>query len=318
MDSGTPIPVSGDGTHTLTYRPIDWAGRAGATQTTTIRIDSAAPQVTCGGPDGAWHAHDATLGCTAVDPAPGSGVAPASDASVAISTAVAAGSETANASTQPHQFCDVAGNCTTQPPIAGNKIDKRPPTIQLTGPTDGATYTLGQTITADYSCTDGGSGVASCTGAVANGGNVDTSSVGTKQFQVTSTDGVGNTATVTATYTVHYQFTGFLPTIVNPPTVNAALAGLAVPVLFSLKGYHGQTVLAAGSPVSHQIACGTTTATGPDTPATAVAPIGLAYDRLLDLYTYFWSTPRAWAGTCRQLTVTFADGTSHTALLKFR
>ena len=33
--------------------------------------------------------------------------------------------------------------------------------------------------------------------------------------------------------------------------------------------------------------------------------------------TYTWATDRAWAGTCRQLTFVFADGTSRSLLFRF-
>ena len=35
-------------------------------------------------------------------------------------------------------------------------------------------------------------------------------------------------------------------------------------------------------------------------------------------YTYVWKTDKAWAGTCRLLTVKLVDGSSHTASFKFK
>jgi hypothetical protein len=34
-------------------------------------------------------------------------------------------------------------------------------------------------------------------------------------------------------------------------------------------------------------------------------------------YTYVWKTNSSWAGSCRKLVITLADGTSHAALFRF-
>jgi Ca2+-binding RTX toxin-like protein len=81
--------------------------------------------------------------------------------------------------------------------------DTTDPQITITTPPQGATYTLGQSVAASYSCTDADSGVASCQGPVTNGANIDTSSTGTKTFTVDATDNAGNTNTVSHTYTVN-------------------------------------------------------------------------------------------------------------------
>jgi Ca2+-binding RTX toxin-like protein len=91
-----------------------------------------------------------------------------------------------------------------------NTIDTTPPdttapSITLSTPSNGATYNLNQTVTANYSCQDeaGGSGVASCQGTVPNGSPVDTATSGTKTFTVSASDNAGNISSpVTHTYTV--------------------------------------------------------------------------------------------------------------------
>jgi hypothetical protein len=86
-----------------------------------------------------------------------------------------------------------------QPPA-----DTTKPTITLTTPAYGATYSLNQAVNANYSCEDeaGGSGLKSCQGTVANGSAIDTASTGTKTFTVTATDNAGNQNTTTRTYVV--------------------------------------------------------------------------------------------------------------------
>ena len=81
--------------------------------------------------------------------------------------------------------------------------DYTAPTIDISVPTEGTTYALNQPISAHYSCADeGGSGVASCDGTVADGAPIDTASPGTKSFDVTATDNAGNTSTLSRSYTV--------------------------------------------------------------------------------------------------------------------
>ena len=77
-----------------------------------------------------------------------------------------------------------------------------PPTAEVTGPAEGATYFEGQGVPASYSCDDADGTVASCTGTVPNGSNVDTGTSGTKTFTTTATDNTGATVTKTVTYKV--------------------------------------------------------------------------------------------------------------------
>src|SRR2546422_1336585 len=127
--------------------------------------DTIPPEVQCAAPDGQWHANDVSLACTATDA--GSGLANPADASFALSTRVAANDETNNAVTDSRRVCDVAGNCGMAGPIAGNRVDKKTPSISIAAP--GGIYLLGEIVAAAYACGDGGSGVASCRGPVASG-----------------------------------------------------------------------------------------------------------------------------------------------------
>jgi hypothetical protein len=58
------------------------------------------------------------------------------------------------------------------------KVDAEPPTVNISRPADGADYQLGKVVTASYKCVDKQSGIASCNVTVANGANLDTSTVG--------------------------------------------------------------------------------------------------------------------------------------------
>ncbi len=52
-----------------------------------------------------------------------------------------------------------------------------------------------------------------------------------------------------------YEFSGFFTPVDNLPTLNSVKAGSAIPVKFSLNGFQGLDILAAGSPASQTIAC---------------------------------------------------------------
>jgi hypothetical protein len=82
--------------------------------------------------------------------------------------------------------------------------DAAAPTVQITAPADGATYAQGDSVTADYACSDGpdGSGVASCDGTAPAGSAIDTASAGEHTFTVDAVDEAGNRASATVHYTV--------------------------------------------------------------------------------------------------------------------
>lgn len=200
------------------------------------------------------------------------------------------------------------------------EFDTTPPTIAIATPADDASYELGTAVLADYSCADeaGGSGLASCVGTVPDGSAIDTSTVGAKTFTVDASDNAGNTSSLTHDYSVVYDFSGFVSPIENEPVLNTVKAGSGVPVRFSLDGFQGYDILAAGYPRSVRVACDSQAPTDEIEVTTSAGSSGLQYDSVSDLYTYAWKTNKAWSGTCRQLVVTLVDGTSHTATFAFR
>jgi hypothetical protein len=198
----------------------------------------------------------------------------------------------------------------TQETVHYSVVDTTPPTIALSSPADGATYTLGQQVSTSFWCDDhGGSGLTGCKGDLANGASLDTSSVGSHSFTVTSYDRAGNVGHETHTYSVVYDFGGFASPASPYPTATSVKAGQPVPLKFSLHGDQGPSVFAAGSP--GWTPCGPTL-DGP-TPADGT----LSYNASNDRYTYLAITSRTWAGTCRDIVVTFADGTTHQARFSF-
>ena len=197
-------------------------------------------------------------------------------------------------------------------------IDKTGPSITITTPPNGATYSLGQVVNASYGCTDA-SGVATCAGNVAAGAPISTTPVGSKTFVVNATDALGNAASLTNTYGVNFAFTGFFQPIDNLPVVNTLRPGQAVPVKFSLAGNQGLSIFAAGYPKSQVIACNSTALLDGVEETVTAGGSSLSYDAVSNQYNYVWKTDKTWAvGSCRQLVVRFIDGTTQYANFKFK
>lgn len=114
-----------------------------------------------------------------------------------------------------------------------------------------------------------------------------------------------------------FTFTGFFEPVDNF-YMNRVKAGQAIPVKFSLGGYQGLNIFAAGFPSSTIRGCDVGLAA--DDVEETVTAVGnsLTYDATTDRYTYVWKTAKAWANTCRTLTVTFRDGTTKRAEFDFR
>ena len=330
-DPGLPAPpdtvasTEGANVSYTSDQACDLAGNC-ATGSLSISLDETAPFHNCAAPDGAWHAGDVTLACNGGDAL--SGLANSADASFSLSTSVAAGIETANASTDTHEVCDVAGNCSTAGPIAGNSIDKLAPQITVTTPAAGAVYLFRQPVPASFTCTDGGSGTGAsgfCTGVPMAGGNVSTTTPGAQTFTVNSRDAVGNVAApVSRSYAVRFAFGGFYAPIRNAPTyVNVVQAGRGVPVPFSVRdffatsifGTYGLSIFTSNSPTSAPIACPAATKNNVSQTTTLS---GLRYISASGQYEYDWATATAWRGTCRALTLRFRDGTTQIVNFQFR
>jgi hypothetical protein len=115
---------------------------------------------------------------------------------------------------------------------------------------------------------------------------------------------------------LHYAFSGYQAPVDNPQIVNAVKAGVGVPVKFSLGGDRGLNILFR-NPTSTAYTC--ETGAPIDVLETeASGGSGLAYDPATDTYTYVWKTLKSWSSTCRELDLTFRDGTFRTADFSFR
>jgi hypothetical protein len=97
--------------------------------------------------------------------------------------------------------------------------------------------------------------------------------------------------------------------------LNSANAGRTVPIRWKLPGTGG--IGAVVSITSRQISCdGRPTEQVPDTAPTG--PSELTFIAAEEEFLYTWRTERAWAGTCRRLTVRLNDGTAPFVDFRFR
>lgn len=220
------IPVTSEGPTTITYSATDSAGIietvvtssgnsvSSASPTFTINVDLTAPTVSCTPPAVTWQASDVVVQCLASDNTNGSGLV--GSPSFAVQTNVPAGTETSNATIPAVTVKDVAGNISAPQPAQGTfgpfEVDKKAPVIS--GPTiSPVSPAFGQSVTAAYECTDGGSGVVLCgpngslpipvTGDTGSLTSAADSTVGTHTFTVNAKDQVGNMSPASSvTYTV--------------------------------------------------------------------------------------------------------------------
>ena len=113
-------------------------------------------------------------------------------------------------------------------------------------------------------------------------------------------------------------FAGFFAPVDNLPVANAAQAGRAIPVRFSLGGDRGLDVFAAGYPRSEQLPCDSSATVDGIEETASPGTASLTYDDAADRYQYVWQTAESWAGQCRQLVVKLRDGSSHRANFRLR
>jgi hypothetical protein len=314
---GAAVDTGSLGAKSFTVNASDHAGNTESKTVTYTVADTKAPTiaVTAPGPGAVYGLGDqvaADYSCSDY----GSGIATCLG-SVADGAALDTGS--LGQKTFTVQATDKAGNPASKS-VSYSVVDRSAPTITLTNPTEGAVYTLGQTVLAGFSCADepNGSGVATCEGTVPAGAALDTSRVGGKSFEVRTSDRAGNSTSKTVSYSVVYDFDGFLRPLQNLPQVNRWKAGQPVPARFSLGSFRGPAPVAAGYPKVAPVDCGATAQPAAGERARGSwkrAPRGAK--RRGWTYMFLWKTEKKWAGGCRQLVLKLDDGTTHRVELQF-
>ncbi len=163
--------------------------------------------------------------------------------------------------------------------------------------------------------TDGCSSIVNVTSNPASGSIFP---IGTTTVNASADDGTTTPSTCTFNVIVQYNFAGFFQPVDNLPVFNVVQAGRAIPVKFSLSGFKGLGIFAAGSPSSGPIACNSSDPASDLTETVTAGGSSLSYEPTTDRYIYVWKTDASWAGTCRQLVVELNDGSIHRANFRFK
>jgi hypothetical protein len=185
--TGTSVPVTTEGNHTLLFRSTDVAGNVETTRSVSFGTDKTPPTIghtqSPAGNAAGWNNGDVTVTFTCSDAI--SGIA-----SCTLPHTFTTGS--AAPQTFTGSATDNAGNSVLDP--ASVKLDKTPPTIGVTlDRSANANNWYGADVVATYSCADSFSGVKSCTPAHTFGEGAAQHDTGT------ATDVADNTASVTTT-----------------------------------------------------------------------------------------------------------------------
>jgi hypothetical protein len=189
-------------------------------------------------------------------------------------------------------------------------VDTTAPVVVVTAVTDGANYVLGSVPVAGCSTTDTVSSIAveatvSITGGTPNHVGTFTATCSGGQ------DSAGNTAApVSATYTVSYGWSGFLPPVANGSIHNS---GSTIPLKWTLAGAGNMSSIAS-----------LTAAANPDCAGAAEgAPFGIQtpgnspFTFLNGQFQVNWQTKGLTAG-CYSLLLTLDDGTTRSTIVQLK
>ena len=245
-----------EGLETLTITITEWVNASIGTPSTaqiTIRDNDGAPADpdapivtgTVPNPNAAgWYRADVPVTLSASDGA-GSGVQSISYSLNGAAAVVVPSANTAfqvtgeGVTTVTFSARDVEGNVSA-PQTLTVRLDKTAPGVTIGSPQARA-YTVNEAAAAAYACTDGGSGVASCTGTTAPGAAIDTASIGAKSFSATATDLAGNTTTVAVPYTVVIPPPLFRIRALYDPLM-AHNSGSAIPIRLQVENADGVNI----------------------------------------------------------------------------
>ena len=304
---------SGEGSAISVQSPefTDVAGNATAAGAVShsYKIDKTAPAVSytsAAGTEGTngWYRSNVVATFTGLDETSG----PAS----ATRTATSSGEGTAVAVQSP-AFEDVAGNVTPAgAATASFKIDKTAPEVGF-GSTLADSYFGSTPAAPGCTASDSLSGLA----ASCNVSGYSTA-VGAHTLTATATDNAGNTTTVTQNYSVlAWTLKGFYQPIDMNGVLNTVKGGSTVPAKFEV--FAGATEITDPSLMSFTMAkvtCSLAVLVD-DIEMTTTGSTSLRYDATGGQFIYNWKTPTG-AGTCYQLTMKAADGSSISANFKLK
>jgi len=307
------VTSSGEGAAVVVLSPefTDNAGNttAAGAVSQSFKIDKTAPAVSYTGVTGTagtngWYTSDVVATFTGTDDTSGP---------LSATKTVTSSGEGESVVVQSPAFEDVAGNVTLAGADQGTfKIDKTAPTANFSSVVP--TGYFGSTAAAPTCvASDSLSGLAG-TCVVSGYGT----SVGSHTLTATAADKAGNTTTITQNYEVlAWTLKGFYQPIDMNGILNTVKGGSTVPAKFEV--FAGATEITDPSLMSFSMARITCSLTvlQDDIETTVTGSTSLRYDITAGQFIYNWKTPTG-AGTCYQLTMKAADGSSISANFKLK
>jgi hypothetical protein len=117
----------------------------------------------------------------------------------------------------------------------------------------------------------------------------------------------------------NFTFLGFYQPVDNMPTINAAKAGQAIPIKWSLKNSNGSYISNLASVISYGYSSLTSCSGTTDTIEQYVdaGSSSLRYDTTANQFILTSKTDNSWVGTCKIFTLVLSDGTKHQAKFQF-
>jgi hypothetical protein len=309
-----PISIASDGTHV-----VKAVGSDNSAASLVVAIDKTAPAIT-GSLDrpansNGWYNAPVTATFTCNDGSTGSGVR----------TCGPGTKFTLNGANQSvtGKALDFAGNGSAPLTLGPVNLDQTKPTVQVTGVTDGASYTVGAPPVPGCAGSDALSGLASCTVATTGGLS---NGVGYYTVTATATDKAGNTNTAVAHFTAIYRFDGFLQPINDTAhyigtNTSVFAAGSTVPVKFQLKRADGSIIQATSAPLWLTPVKGAAMSLPPNEPTTATTATSgptFTWDATSQQYIFNWKTAKTMAGYYWQIGTKLDDGSIYTVIIGLR
>lgn len=199
-------------------------------------------------------------------------------------------------------------------------VDTTPPTITITGITDGEAIKLNEKtpVVVTWTASDEMSGVDSATGDITSGTALDVSKVGSHTLTFTAVDKVGNAITKSITYYVQYDYSGLLAPVSSDGSSTFKL-GSTVPVKFQLKDANGIFVTDAVANLYVAQVMDNEVGPGKAAVSTSAASSGntFRYDSTSNQYIFNLNTKDLTAGTI-QIRIDLGDGTSNVVKMELR
>jgi len=196
-------------------------------------------------------------------------------------------------------------------------LDKTLPTLAM--PSLAASYVYNASLTLTFGASDALSGLAGSAATfngapVVSGTTLTLNRAGLNTFTLTAADRAGNTATQTATFTVLYNFGGFLPPVPNNGSGVFRL-GSIVPIRFTLTDANGVAVSTATARLSLQLyAGGSPVGTPIDATPAGAADTGDLFRFGSGQYVFNLNTTPLTTGTW-EIQIHLDDGTVHSVAI---